>query len=350
MKKFAIPVGAAVCSAVFLFSACKEKTMQCSKTEPENEVICGYGFIRGSSRTTLYNKYGAYVSKVHYYSNARVKKGDCILEYDDFDLRKKIVSQTNSIANLRREIRIMENQFQLTRLNPLPSDYRNTSWKTKKAKELLDRTENEFRTYERLFKSQSVSELDLRSKKQAFLDALASYKIALSDQEKVNRGLTALYIKASELELAALKTKLAGAEKELELLHEERKFYKITTPYDGIIVTNSDTVHIWDDPGTAAAVIHRSTKGFYIYSYFEEKDLIHIPDGTPARFFSNDSGKWYDLKSFEITRTRTTSGDKVFHLVKFKVLSPVEPDLRKQGKGIRMDGNGIVEIKIKRSR
>ena len=160
--------------------------------------------------------------------------------------------------------------------------------KTKKAKELLDRTENEWRTYTRLYKSKSVSELDLRSKKQAYQDALASYQISINDQEKVKNGLSKLYVRSAEENVAKLKTKIIGLERDLKILQEERKFYKIVTPYDGIIKTNSDTVHLWDNAGTAAAVIHKVEKGFYIYSYFEEKDVIHIKDGIPS--LGNDGG------------------------------------------------------------
>ena len=357
MKKFifcfiCFAAGAAAALAVTCLmcrSKCEKKQTAVPVVLQESakpRVIRGYGYIRGRSRTTLYNKYGAYVKKVYYYSNTRVKKGDCILEYDDFDLRKKIVSLENDIANAKRDLAIQETQLQLKKMDPLPSDYRNISWKTKKAKELLDRTENEWRAYAKLYKSKSVSELDLRSKKQAYQDALASYQISINDQEKVKNGLSKLYIRSAEENVAKLKTKITGLERDLAILQEERKFYKIVTPYDGIIKTNSDTVHLWDNAGTAAAVIHKVEKGFYIYSYFEEKDVIHIKDGTIGRFYCTDTGKWYRIKSFEVTRSRTATGDKVFHLVKFSVLSDVHPDLRKKGTGLRVDANGIVEIEI----
>ena len=310
-----------------------------SRTVHEKKVLRGWGYIRGRSATTLRNKYGSFVTKVHFYSGRRVKKGDCILEYDDFDLRKKIVSVENSIANLKGELASRETRLQLTKLDPLPSDYRNINWKTRRAKELLERTENEWRTYERLYKTKIVSELDLRSKKQAYQDARAAHQIAVSDHERVKSGLSRLYVRNAEEETALLKTKLAGLERELALLNEERKYYRIVTPYDGIIKTNSDTVHAWNNAGTAAACIHRIDRGWYVYAYFEEKDVIHLPDGTKGRFFSTDSGQWYDIRTFEVDKGRSAVGDGVYHLVKFNVLSPV-------GKGIRLEGNGVVEITL----
>jgi multidrug resistance efflux pump len=152
--------------------------------------------------------------------------------------------------------------------------------------------------------------------------------------------LKKLKVRQAEENVASLETKLAGLKKELAVLEEERKFYKIVTPYDGVIVTNSDTVHIWDNAGTAAAVIHKVHRGYYLYTYFEEKDIIHIPDGTKARFFSTDTGKWYEAESFEVSRSRSATGEKVYHLVKFTVLA-------QDVKGITLDSNVIVEVTVK---
>ena len=325
----------------------KEKTSVPQSVEPSEKavkesgekVITGYGYIRGRSCTTLRNKYGAYVSKVHFYSDRPVKKGDCILEYDDFDLRQKIVAAENSIANLEKELALQRTKLELTRLDPLPSDYRNLSLKVHRAKVLHDLAHKEWHTYKTLYASKSVSELDMRAKEQAYEDARAAWEIAVNDRKRVDQGVRQLNIKQAEQNVALLETKIAGLKKELALLYEQRKFYKITTPYDGIIVTDSDTVHAWDNAGTAAAYIHRVEKGYYIYSYFEEKDIIHLPNGTRGRFFSNDTGKYYDLVSFDTTRTRTAVGDKVFHLVKFRVLSPVD-------KGVTMNGAGVVLVNL----
>ena len=340
---------AAGAAAAFVFCRCAA-VMKCEKTvvvqekavetgEKKPAVITGYGYIRGRSCTSLKNKYGAYVTKVHYYSDTPVKKGDCILEYDDFDLRQKIVATENSIANLEKELALQRTKLKLTLLDPLPSDYRNLSLKVHRAKELMELALKEWNAYKQLYVSKSVSELDMRAKKRAYEDAHAAWEIAVNDQKKVSLGMKKLHIQQAEENVALLETKIAGLKKELELLNEQRKYYKITSPYDGIIVTDSDTVHAWDNAGTAAAYIHRVVKGYYVYSYFEEKDIIHLPNGTKGKFFSNDTGKYYDLVSFDTTRTRTAVGDKVFHLVKFRVLSPVD-------KKVTMNGSGVILVNI----
>ncbi len=358
MKKFALYALCVIAGAAVALCFCRLWVPEQKKALPEDlqqqpqqkeekaaeksrspRVITGYGYIRGRSCTTLKNKYGAYVSKVHFYSDTPVKKGDCILEYDDFDLRQKIVSVENSISTLERELALQRTKLELTRLDPLPSDYRNISWKTRRARELYERAAKEWEVYKRLYETKSVSELEMRAKKQAFEDAHAAWEIAVNDQKKVSKGLRELNIRQAEQNVALLESRLQGMKKELALLQEQRKYYKIVTPYDGIIVTDSDTVHAWDNAGTSAAYIHRVHKGYYIYSYFEEKDIIHLPNGTKGKFFSNDTGKYYDLVSFDTTRTRTAVGDKVFHLVKFRVLSPVD-------KKVTMNGAGVVLVTL----
>lgn len=322
------------------------KVITAAKTEGK-KVLTGFGYIRGSSQYALKNKYASFVSKVHIYSYNRVKKGDCILEYDDYDLRVKIADKENSIANLKQEIALQETKLQLVKLDPLPSDYRNINWKTARAKELLERTENEWIVYRRLHRSKSVSDLDMRSKKQAYLDAKAAYQITVSDQEKVNSGLKKLYLLQAEQQLELLKTKLAGLERDLELLNEQRKYYKIIAPHDGLIKTHSDTVGAWNAAATEAACLHKEAH-YKLYAYFAEEDMPFIKRGMNAKFFSHDSGKWYEARAIELTRSRTAVGEGVYHLVKFTVTSPeIAKDIRVRKEGsINIEGAVTVKFEI----
>ena len=338
--------GMFVAVAVILFvggknEAVKQNVITALKPEAKKEIF-GYGYLRGSSHYVLKNKYAAFVSKVHVYADTRVKKGDCILEYDDYDLRVKIVAQENSIANLKQEIALQETKLELVRLDPLPSDYRNINWKTARAKELLNRTENEWNVYRRLSRNRSVSDLDLRSKKQSYLDAKAAYQITVNDQERVNNGLKKLYLQQAEQQLALLKTKLAGAERDLELLNEQRKYYKIIAPHDGIINTHSDTVGAWNAAATEAACLHKDAR-FYVYSYFAEEDIINIKSGMTAKVFSHDDGEWYDATIFELTRSRTAVGEGVYHLVKMRITSDLTGKIKRPGK---LQVEGAVTVKI----
>ena len=252
----------------------------------------------------------------------------------------------NDIAAMKKDIALQETKLQLVKLDPLPSDYRNINWKTQRAKELLDRTENEWNVYRRLYRSQSVSDLDLRSKKQAYLDAKAAYQITVSDQEKVNSGLKKLYLQQAEQQLDLLKTKLAGLERDLALLTEQRKYYQILAPYDGLIKTHSDTVGAWNAAATEAACLHKEAH-YKLYCYFAEEDMPYIKDGMTARFFSHDTGKWYEAKSFELTRSRTAVGEGVYHLVKFRVTSDIADEIRCGKNGaIRIEGAVTVKFEL----
>lgn len=356
MKKwmFAIAgcaVGAGIAVAGYFLvgkQSCKtEKVCPVAEEKvPVKREITGFGYIRGSSQYALKNKYGSFVSKVHIYSFNRVKKGDCILEYDDYDLRVKIADTENDIAAMKKEIALQETKLQLVNLDPLPSDYRNINWKTRRAKDLMERTENEWIVYRRLYRNKSVSDLDMRSKRQAFNDAQAAYNITVSDQEKVGKGLSKLYVQQAEQQLELLKTKLAGLERDLELLNEQRKYYKIIAPHDGMIKTHSDTVGAWNAAATEAACLHKEAH-YKLYAYFAEADMPYIKDGMVARFFSHDSGKWYEAKTFELTRSRTAVGDGIFHLVKFRVTSDIAKDIRCGKNGtIRLEGAVTVKFEI----
>ena len=79
---------------------------------------------------------------------------------------------------------------------------------------------------------------------------------------------------------------------------------------------------------------------------FEEKDIDYLQEGMTGRFYSNDNGKYYQAKIFEITRSRTAAGEKVYHLVKWLVTSPVDKDLRNKGKGLRINGSVVMEVEV----
>ena len=121
-------------------------------------------------------------------------------------------------------------------------------------------------------------------------------------------------------------------------LQEEKKYYKIVAPYDGLCITNSDSVHGYDPAGTSAAVVHRNKKRI-IYAYFEEADVGFIREGMKARFRSNQYGLkygYFPVTPFEVKKSRSSYGDKCFFLVKFRIDDEHHP--------LRIDSTGRVEI------
>ena len=311
--------------------------------EVEEKVITGIGRVRGRSQTTLKNRYSAYVSKVYFYSQSRVKKGDVILEYDDFDLRQSIQKLEHSIAEQQRTLVKKQLNLQLTRLDPLPSEYRNLYWKRKIAQENLDRSAHEFNVYQRLHGSKIVTDLAFREKKEAYKNSEAEVKRMDSDMEILKKGLANLYIKQAENEVLEAETKLKDLQAQLETLKQEKQYYKIVAPYDGLTITNSDTIRGYYTAGTSAAAIHRDDRKL-IYSYFRDKDLPYLREGMTASFISNqypDDKQGTEVKIYKIESSRTIYGNESYFLVKCRVMKEPHP--------LRIDSVGRVVVTVKTS-
>lgn len=317
----------------------KENSGSWGKITPERKVVRGTGYVRGSSQRSLKNKYASYVSKVNFYSQQRVKKGDVILEYDDLDLRTNIAKIKHDIAELEQELVCKKVALQLTRIDPLPSSYRNLRLKRDIAQERLNRHAHELEVYEQLYGSKIVSDLTLREKRQLVKDYEGDLLCLDSDMKVLNQGLEKLTIKRDEEAVKDIELKLVNLRKELALLEEQKKYYKIVAPIDGLCITNSDTVGGYDAVGTTAALVHRDSKKL-IYAYFDERDIKHVIEGKPCRFRSNQYGSdvEFEVTPYEVKRTFYSYGDRLMMYAKFR--------LTKEPKPLRIDSIGTVEIDV----
>ena len=133
--------------------------------------------------------------------------------------------------------------------------------------------------------------------------------------------------------------KLENRKRELQLLEEQRKYYRITAPFDGICITNSDTVHGYNPVNTEAASIHSDNRKL-VYAYFDERDVGWIVEGRPCRFRSSqydpEKTGYFTVTPYEVKKDRTAYGDRCFFLVKFTVDTEPEP--------LRLESTGRVEI------
>ena len=310
-----------------------------SQDAGKKRIIRGTGYVRGSSQRTLKNKYASYVSKVNFYSQQRVKKGDVILEYDDLGLRTNIAKIKHDIAELEQDLVLKKLALQLTSIDPLPSGYRNLRLKRDIAQERFNRHAHELEVYEQLFGSKIVSELTLREKRQQVKDYEGDLMCLDSDMKILNQGLETLTVKRAEESVKDTELKLANLRKELALLEEEKKYYKIVSPIDGVCITNSDTVGGYDAVGTSAAIVHRDTRKL-IYAYFNEQDIKHVIEGKPCRFRSNQYGNdvEFEVMPYEVKRTFYSYGDRLMMYAKFR--------LTKEPKPLRIDSVGTVEIEL----
>ena len=311
-------------------------------------IVRGFGYVRGRSNTVLRNKFAGFVSKVNVYSQTMVKQGDVIIEYDDLDARTAIEKLENSVAEQKKTLSLKRTELELKKLDPLPSDYRKTQWKLAAAKKRLERLNHELEVYKRLHNSKSISELALREKAQEVKDAEAEQLGYSDDLERLKGGLAEINIRYAENNVEAAELRLKDLERELELAKEQLKYYKIVAPYDGMCITNSDTVHAYNAAGTEAVEVHRITPdklcplGKRVYAYFDEDDLKYVLEGVPCRFRSNqydcDKHGFATLLPYQVKKQRTSYGDKVLHLVKFRVIKETVP--------LRIDSTGNAEIVV----
>ena len=307
----------------------------------ERKVIRGVGFVRGPTRRVPRNKFAMFASKVHIRNQSKVKKGDVIFEYDDLEWRTAVAKLENSIAEQKNVVAAKKTALELTKLDPLPSAYRNTEWKLAAAKKHQERLAHELEVYKRLYRSKGISELALREKAQSAKDAEADVLSYTDDLAKVNRGLADVYIRRAECELAAAELKLTNLERELELVREQRKYYRMVATIDGTLVTNSDTVPRFDPVATEIAAVHLDTRKD-VYAYFDVHDIHHIIEGKPLRFRSNtydcDKHGFATIVPYKVTKWKSSFGDRMLYLVECRVIKEPVP--------LRMESTGVVELFI----
>lgn len=305
---------------IIIVNSNKKIYLETKSAKPK--TIYGFGYVRGRSRTILKNKYAGFVSKVHRYSYKNVKKGDVIIEYDDLEIRTKIRKLEHSIAEQTRNVELKKINLEMVNIDPLPSQYRNLQLRRQSAQATLDRSAHEHEVYRKLSKDKVVADLTYREKMENYKNSQAELKQLDQDLKIVGKGLSDLYIKQAELELLESETKLKDLKEELVLLKEEQKYYKIVAPYDGVTITHSDTVHGYNTAGTSAVEVHRIDRK-YVYSYFTVEDTRYLHVGDKLKFISHDKPRDKQgavLQIFDIASTRTVYGDKVYFLVKCRVI------------------------------
>ena len=307
------------------------------------KMVKGFGYVRGSSMITLKNKYAGYVKKVNFYTGQKIMCGDVIIEYDDLDWRLRLTQAANAVREQQKVVESKELALQLKKLNPLPSEYRNASWKQMAAKEKLSRLKQELDAYEKLHGNRIVSDFSLREKTQDYKDAEADVESLSHDISIINKGLGALYIDIAEKDLEDARTKLEDLKKVQSLIEEDGNHYRIVSPRNGIVVNNSDTVNAYDGAASNVAEIHSFNNGSYVYCYFDEREVGYVTEGKVYRFrttqFDCTKNGYPLIRPFEVKKNRSSSGDRSLYLVKCQLVSSPIP--------LRINSTGQMEIDIK---
>jgi len=296
------------------------------------------GFVRGKRRIVLRNKYAGFITKINFFDQDPVKKGDVILEYDDLPWRQAVTKKRNSVAELEKTLKLTEVELERVKLDPLPDTFRNLQERRMAAESKLVRLTHEDQVYEKLHESHSVSDLAWREKHQEYLAAQAAYDELTNNQKKLEGGLSNLYVQKVQQDVDRLKTQIADGKEELAELLEEQKYYRITAPRDGTCITHSDTVWEYDTAGSAVAEVHAGP-GKLVYAAVEEEQLPRITNGHRYRFRSNDydcdEKGFAEIEAYDVTKEHNSRGDKCYHLVRFHVVKEPVP--------LRFDSVGQIE-------
>ncbi|MCQ2377777.1 MAG: biotin/lipoyl-binding protein [Victivallaceae bacterium] len=327
VKKVLIATVAAVSFVLLCLAAFRGGS---SVPAPEgSRRIIGVGYARGAEMITLKNKYAGFVSKVNFYTGDAVKKGDVILEFDDYEWRVALEKAMNAVTEQRKTVEAKSAALQLTRVDPLPSQYRNLKWKSMAAQERFKRLQHETDVYRHLHGNSIVSDLSYREKIQDMRDAEADFKSYANDIQLVENGLDKLYIAAAQKELEVAEAGLADLERILELVREEGKYYRFVAPFDGIVENHSDTVHGYNAAGSAIAEIHDYTQGTKVYCYFDERDVGFVTVGETYRFRTNqfdcDKLGFPMVKPTRVKKSHSSFGDRSLYLVQCVLVSSPRP-------------------------
>ena len=303
-------------------------------------AVYGQGQVRGNFVVALSNKYSGFIQKVNFFTQDRVKKGDVILEYDDYELRVKIDQMNHAIADQERAVELAKQNLQLVSLDPLPSSYKNLHWKQRMAEERYKRHAHEAEVYKKLYGNKIVSDLSVREKVQTVQDHRTELEGINSDMNVLNKGLANLYIQQAKTSLEKAELQLKNLKDELALLKEDQKYYKIVSPIDGISITYSDTVAEYNSAGTNAATIHQD-KSKTIYAFFAESDISYVKENAKYQFISNQYGSdvAFEVEVYEVDPIRRVYGEQTFFRVKCRVTAEPQP--------LRIESLGTVVVPVK---
>ncbi|MCQ2379323.1 MAG: hypothetical protein MJ025_00140 [Victivallaceae bacterium] len=340
MKRLNVILAAAVALLIVAVIVLVVSPSACGKSR--KRVVIGRGFCRGFAMVTLKNKHAGYVSNVYHFTGDMVKKGDVILEYDDYDWRVKHSAAADAVEQQKLAVISAQIALDMKNIDPLPSEYRNLKSKKMAAAAKMKRIEHEMDVYKKLHNNNIVSDLAYREKINDLKDAESDVESFANDTSILERGLGKLYVDAARNNLEIEKKKLVNLEHELALIEEDHKFYKIVAPWDGMVETNSDTVHAWNDAATAAAEMHDFSSGTKVYFYMDERDVGYVTIGEEYRWRTNlfdcDKIGFPIIRPFKVKKTHSSFGDRSLYLVETVLVSSPKP--------LDLNSTGQVEIEV----
>ncbi|QSH40172.1 HlyD family efflux transporter periplasmic adaptor subunit [Lentisphaerota bacterium ZTH] len=250
------------------------------------DSACGRGVVQGLREYTLLSATRSHITEILKGDGDSVVKGDIIMQLDDRSLQEKITVLNCRIRELQGEIEVEKANLALLKLNPLPKEYRHTEIAMTEFKIKSSKSCYELKTYQKLYKRNVISKLELDRKELEHLNVLATARKHRADYIKIQKGLAKRIINQAAANLNLMELKLESKRQELLLLKKHKHDYVIRAPEAGLVSYVMNKPGSYVKPGDILVRIAAGdTKVFTVF--VNEKSIYKVKEGQPARIVSS---------------------------------------------------------------
>jgi membrane fusion protein, multidrug efflux system len=227
-------------------------------------------------------KVSGYVSKIRVEDNQRVKAGDTLVVLDDRDLALRVLQAEAELENARASVASSGAGYKMSQQTALSSTFSTQAAEgnVELAKVRLKRSENDFKRFEELLKSNSVT-------RQQFEQAEAERDAAARQLEVAQRQYDALIREASarqsqstvsQRNISVAETTVKAREANLEYAKLQLSYAHIVAPVDGVISRKNIQLGQFVQAGQSLfALVDESDK--WVVANFKETQLGKMKEG-----------------------------------------------------------------------
>jgi multidrug resistance efflux pump len=200
-----------------------------------DEKIRAEGVVGARDDEISYALEDGAVAEIKKWENARVKKGDLIMQLDIVDLERQRLQLQNQLAEVESERQVKLTKLETTRKNPLPKEFLGAESELSSAQSQHDYQLERLRKLEDLKKQGYASEDQIKTQQLATKAAEDELNKAKEKNKIVTAGYSAQVIKDSESEVTLLQTKVDNLKRLLADTDAQIERRYIKAPADGVI-------------------------------------------------------------------------------------------------------------------
>ncbi|MSR65648.1 MAG: HlyD family efflux transporter periplasmic adaptor subunit [Verrucomicrobiae bacterium] len=175
------------------------------------------------------------VAEIRQGENARVKKGELIMQLDIVDLERQRLQLQNQLAEVESERQVKLTRLETTRKNPLPKEFLGSESELSSAQSQYDYQFERLRKLDDLRKQGYASEDQIKTQQLATKAAEDDLNKAKEKNKIVTAGYSDQVIKDSESEVTLLQTKVDNLKRLLADIDNQIERRNIKAPADGVI-------------------------------------------------------------------------------------------------------------------